>query len=324
MKRKVLSAIKYFDRVISQYYLKHFTEKNSLMIFLFHGLFRNKKEVNSGAIYPLQAVTVSHIKSLVEYYLSHGYTFVSPLDILKGLKSEGRYVLLTFDDGYANNMHVLPVLKEYKTPAVFFVSTEHVKQNKCFWWDVFYRENLKRGVSDKTIIKKIMKFESMKNEDIENELIKMFSKESFVPTSDIDRPLTPSELKNFSSEPFVHIGNHTSDHAILINYSPEEIRSQILLAQNTIEDITGKAPQIISYPNGNYSDVVINICQDIGLKLGVTIAPKKNYLPVQPDTELSMRLGRFVLKGYNELEPQFKLFRSDFVLYNTIWNLVKG
>ena len=41
--------------------------------------------------------------------------------------------MLTFDDGYYNNHLALPVLEEFDVPALFFISTNHVKQQKCFW-----------------------------------------------------------------------------------------------------------------------------------------------------------------------------------------------
>ena len=37
------------------------------------------------------------------YFVAHGYTFVAPADVLRGLDPAGKYALLTFDDGYYNN-----------------------------------------------------------------------------------------------------------------------------------------------------------------------------------------------------------------------------
>ena len=82
----------------------------------------------------------------VEYFHRHCYTFVSPNEIAHGLDSNGKYVLVTFDDGYFSNAKALPVLERHGLPAALFVSTDHVLQGKAFWWDVVERESLRRRV----------------------------------------------------------------------------------------------------------------------------------------------------------------------------------
>ncbi|QMU27449.1 polysaccharide deacetylase family protein [Adhaeribacter radiodurans] len=49
-------------------------------------------------------------------------------------------VVLTFDDGYADNFEVAkPILEKYELPATFFISTKHIDQYKEFWWDELAR-----------------------------------------------------------------------------------------------------------------------------------------------------------------------------------------
>lgn len=45
-------------------------------------------------------------------------------------------VIVTFDDGYADNVHTAkPVLERYEVPATFFIVSGHVGQPCEFWWD---------------------------------------------------------------------------------------------------------------------------------------------------------------------------------------------
>ena len=234
--------------------------------------------------------------------------------------------MITFDDGYYNNQYALTVLKKYQIPAVFFISTNHVKYNKCFWWDVLYRERIKLGIPVKDIQRERKKLKSKTSEEIEKYLKDIFGEESLTPVGDIDRPFTPSELKDFSRDEFVFLGNHTSDHAILSNYSSNKIKSQILNAQNTINDITGITPIIISYPNGVYSNEIIKLSKEIGLKLGITVDNKKNYLPIDYQGDGCMRLGRFLLERVerrDNLIMQCELLRSDIVVYHRISNFLR-
>ena len=47
-----------------------------------------------------------------------------------------RAVAITFDDGYANNLHqAKPILEKYQIPATVFVATEYLTNPKEFWWD---------------------------------------------------------------------------------------------------------------------------------------------------------------------------------------------
>jgi peptidoglycan/xylan/chitin deacetylase (PgdA/CDA1 family) len=47
-----------------------------------------------------------------------------------------RSVAITFDDGYANNLHqAKPLLEKYQIPATVFVATEYLSNPKEFWWD---------------------------------------------------------------------------------------------------------------------------------------------------------------------------------------------
>lgn len=45
-------------------------------------------------------------------------------------------VMLTFDDGYADNHAVaLPMLKRHALPATFFIATRFIENRRLFWWD---------------------------------------------------------------------------------------------------------------------------------------------------------------------------------------------
>lgn len=308
--------------MLSRFYLKFFREKNALIIIGFHGVFRDEDERKLNLVDPSTWVTLEDFRCLVEHYLHNGYTFVSPSDVLNGLDANKKYVMITFDDGYFNNRYLLPILRGYQIPAIFFISTNHVLNNKCFWWDVLYRERIKSGVSLRRIRREINQLKTRRNEDIESYLKGVFGADVFEPCGDIDRPFTSSELKSFSKEKHVFLGNHTSDHAILTNYSSNEVKTQIQVAQNTIYGVTGAVPVVISYPNGNYSAEIIRISREIGLKLGITLDARKNDIPVDCEGSECMHLGRFVYMAGMGVENQCKLFRSDIAPCTRIYSMV--
>ncbi len=71
MKKNIISLVKLPDRVISKVYLRLFEEKNSLITLIFHGLFRNEKEINLNKVDPQPWITVQQFQEFVKYYLEN-------------------------------------------------------------------------------------------------------------------------------------------------------------------------------------------------------------------------------------------------------------
>lgn len=313
----ILSAITFLILVyfssfllIHFYVYKPFAEnekgKGCLITFLFHGIFRDEEEIQKNVVNPQQKTTIKQLHELIEHYLEEGYTFVSPDDIKEGLNENKKHAMITFDDGYFNNKLILPILNKYKVPAVFFISTNNIKKNECYWWDILYRERKKQGVSSKKIAEEGRILKAMPTQKIMKHLAKTFEEEALKPIGDIDRPFTPSELKEFSKEKYVFIGNHTQDHALLHNYSWDEIRAQITGCQRDLKEMTGITPIIISYPNGSYSPEIIDISKESGLELGILVKARKVDLPIDFSSIEPFTLGRFVVWGDKPLKKQLK------------------
>ncbi len=323
MYNPLISIIKKTDTLISTNYTTFFKEKKSLITVLFHGLFQDQGEIDLNVVAPQQAITAKMFQEFIDYFITHDYHFVSPNDILKGLDTNKNHILITFDDGYYNNQLALPILEKYQVSALFFISANHIMENKCFWWDVLYRERIKEGVDTGQIYHETLSLKQKKNDEIETYILNTFGQNTFHPVNDIDRPFTPNELNEFSKHPLVFLGNHTSNHAILSNYRDEEIQTEIKTSQDSIYQMTGDIPNTIAYPNGNFTSTTPKICKELGLKLGITTIEYKNYLPLSLDTEKAFLLHRFLLWGDRNIEKQCTAFRSDIQLMTSIKQFVK-
>jgi peptidoglycan/xylan/chitin deacetylase (PgdA/CDA1 family) len=113
----------------------------------------------------------------------------------------------------------------------------------------------------------------------------------------------------------VRIGNHTANHAILTNYSVDDVRGQIVRAQEWLAGQTGSAPQAIAYPNGAHDAAVVRTCREVGLKVGFTVRPEKAALPLDASPGRLMRLGRFTPHGEQRMLTQCRTYRSDVLVY---------
>jgi peptidoglycan/xylan/chitin deacetylase (PgdA/CDA1 family) len=302
--------VKAVDDAGSRLSLKLFRERPSLLVFMFHGLFSDAQEIARRDADPQQAITVAHFRQFIDYYLRYGYKFVTPDDVIRGL-APGHYVMITFDDGYFNNQRAVPVLDEFDVAAVFFVSAHHVRDGKSYWWDVLYRERARQG---KDIQQELAVVMAKTPVEIDAYLTKEFGPKCLRPIGDVDRPFTIPELKEFTKNRHVTLGNHASSHAILSRCSAATVEAEVAGGQKFLTDITGRAPISIAYPNGDYSDEVVRVCRELGLQVGITCDHRKNPLPI----DNSMTLGRFCLYGRDDFLRQCELCRSDLMLHHRL------
>ena len=289
-------------------------ERPALLVFAFHALFADEQALHHPLLDPQQRITVTMLDQFVADFLTHGYVFVTPADVLRGLDPAGRYALLTFDDGYYNNRLALPVLRRYGVPATFFIASHYVLSGQAFWWDVVYRARQRQPLPPAALVAEHRLLKQLPYPDIDAYLLAHFGPAALRPLDDHDRPFTPAELTAFAQEPEVTLGNHTAHHAILPNYPPAAILVELAACQRDLAGLSGTLPQAVAYPNGDVSAAVMTAAVQAGLQLGTTVEPGKNYLPFASSHTDLLQLRRFMLWGTRPVARQCALFRADFHL----------
>ncbi len=296
------------DQYFARQYLRWFRQEPSLMVLVFHSLFRDKREIEAELMFLHEGILVEQFRLIITYFLQQEFLFVTPADIQKGLDPSRYHLMLTFDDGYYNNHRAVPILQEYDVPAVFHISTGYVTRPRSFWWDGHYRARRAQGWAFQRILAEQNELKALPFAEVEAKMIDGFGKKSMEPTSDTDRPFTAAELRDFASQRGVWLGNHTQDHAILPHYSSQIITHQLQQSQATLASICGYSPTSIAYPNGNYSPEVQSIAEAEGLSIGLTGIRKKHY---HKDPLPRMEIGRVPLFGIRDIPAQCDNFRSD-------------
>jgi peptidoglycan/xylan/chitin deacetylase (PgdA/CDA1 family) len=256
-------------------------ENNQLLVFYFHGLFESQLQKDLNHIDPQNNMMVNQFVDFIDYFLNHKYKFIIPEDILAGLNNDRPYAMITFDDGYFNNLLAIEILNKYKIPAVFFVTTKNMVENKAYWWDIIYKYRTKQGNSIKIIRDEQRSMKCHKHPFIDNYIVHNFGIEAFKPWSDIDRPFSESELKNLVKSPYVSVGNHTHNHSILTNYDKEEIKKELSESNDILFRLTGKLPIATAFPNGDYNKLVLDATEEEGFRYAFTTEPKQNLLPIE-------------------------------------------
>ncbi|MBI2060098.1 MAG: polysaccharide deacetylase family protein [Nitrospirae bacterium] len=314
MKSRLVALLDDVDAALSGAYLRAFGERAALLTFLFHGIFRNEKEMKENLVDPQQGTTLEHFRDFIDYFLSRGYSFVGEKNLAEAPLPSGKLALITLDDGYFSSRHAQDPMNEFKVPAIFYLATGFVEENRCFWWDVVYRERIRRGSSLSTIRQEQAQLKESSPEKIRIYLSEQFGEKASHPIGEIDRPLTPREVRSMADDPLVAFGNHTRDHAILTRLLSDQAEHQIRIAQEQIEQWTGRAPQSVSYPNGDYSQEHIALARKLGFRFGLTVEPRKNYLPLDESNHNRMKLGRFYFFGGQRMRASWDLMRSEFRL----------
>lgn len=299
------------DNLLARGYLRCFGEKQALLVLLFHGVARSAEELRQNILDPRYCLTVEQIRRCIEYYLEHGYQIISVAEVLNGLKGDRPSVLLTFDDGYLNNLLILPVLEAYRVPALFAIATDHVEQGKAFWWDVLFRQRSREGTAPDKIWRETDCLIALGTEEIERRLLEEFGPRALEPAGNLDRPFTPDELKRFAGHPLVSLSNHTAGHEFLCRCSADEIRAQIVNAGIALERMAGVRPESLAYPFGGYDHRVLRIARESGVKLAFTTSPGKQATPLHASEDACLLIPRFSLSRTLDIETQCESSRFD-------------
>ena len=83
-------------------------------------------------------VTPEYLEKLIQSLIKESYEFVSldtVYDRLQEKYRERKFISLTFDDGYADNLiHAYPILKKYNIPFTIYIVTSYPDGQLTPWW----------------------------------------------------------------------------------------------------------------------------------------------------------------------------------------------
>jgi len=212
------------------------------------------------------AVTPEHFAEHLEV-LRHRSTIVSLSQLdgaLREPRARGPFVVVTFDDGYADNLHeALPLLQRYDVPATMFVATDAVVTGREFWWD-----DLERAVGadnyDHT-------WRELRDCDASTRAVALDAarpggRTSLAPRS-THRPLTRDELACLARDALIEIGGHTTSHSRLAALTLGDQRREIEEGRETLESIIGRRVESFAYPfgrPGDYTAETMRLVRDAG------------------------------------------------------------
>ncbi|OAI56266.1 hypothetical protein AYO47_02215 [Planctomyces sp. SCGC AG-212-M04] len=188
--------------------------------------------------------------------------------------STGRFVLITFDDGYLDNYELaLPVLKRHSVPATFFITTGFIDGRRVAWWDeiAWMVKHAERGKWPRRLqgnrgsrpdwtaeempavihelLQTYKKLPTMECPTFLDEIAQATASGRCALTHDSAPWMTWAQIRELQSVG-QSIGAHTITHPVLARCSREQQRGEISGSKRRIEDVLGRPVTAFSYPVG--------------------------------------------------------------------------
>ena len=299
---------------------RHINQKK-VLILAYHGITDRQ--------YKIAPWTQIHLRLFKQQmrYIKRRYTVISLKDAVDSIRYgkdlPQNSVVITFDDGYRNNLTTaLPVLEKFRIPATIFVTAGYVGSSKILPSDEVYitllnskkigpinipemglgplfidtPENLLDTCL--TVDKNLKKFPAKSQVRLLSILRRIFgyNLEGDFGLIEDCRLLSWDDIRVLLKKDFIQIGAHTVSHEILTNVSHEEARREIIDSKSVIEEKLNCRISMFAYPNGtaaDYDDNHIEHLKENGFICGMTTIPKLNNAFDNP-----YHLGRFSI-GHN-------------------------
>ncbi|WP_353427847.1 polysaccharide deacetylase family protein [Polynucleobacter sp. MWH-UH19D] len=288
-----------------------FLHKDNLVIFLFHGVI--KKQIHSVRNY-----TMKHIEGeLFDEYmgkLAHQGSPISMNMVLDHLDkkkpfSPGSFAI-TFDDGFENNISVAaPILEKYNIPAMIYLTTDFIQNNRMSWIDrIEYavqktkKSKITLQVNDNTyplnhvdekinflrVVRELVKKTPTCNPNLfAHQVCSDLGFPSNISSDDpLDLKLSWDQIQKIHKDNgLLSFGGHSHTHPILSFLSSDDLSYELDRSISLMKHMADIDSTHYSYPEGLahcYSDEVIRELKQRGVRCCPTAIQGNNSLDMDP------------------------------------------
>jgi peptidoglycan/xylan/chitin deacetylase (PgdA/CDA1 family) len=210
----------------------------------------------------------------------------------------GVRVAITFDDGYADNLHeAAPLLEQYDIPATFFIATGYTGSTREFWWDeleriVFQSEceddfeyplggqtlswrrppNASKGAWYLELYERLQPLSHGARREILDGMLSWSGQDSNSRPS--HRSLTGEEVAALASRTLFEIGAHTVTHPVLAAQPLADQYHELGESRAGLEKLLGRCITTLSYPYGgsqHYTADTVHAAQTLGFSQACSV-----------------------------------------------------
>ncbi len=263
---------------------------------------------------------VTHLASDPQLLAVTPEHFEEHLEALRPIAAE---VMVTFDDGYADNFYqAAPLLRRFGISATIFATTGCTDRRREFFWDelerVFLRDDARpRGPALNGGWNVLLPTEPGSREEMyrdwcgklhgvsvdrREELLADLRKRmgTECTSRESHRMMTSDELRELDREGLIEIGAHTVMHPLLAAETPVRQEEEIVGGKRNLEDILGRTVRRFSYPFGgrrDYSSETVRIVRRAGFESAYSNFPGR----ITPQTD-RLQQPRFLVRDWDGAE----------------------
>ena len=229
------------------------------------------------------AVSAENFREQLEALGSFGP--IRPLAELARDRNGGLAFAVTFDDGYADNLHVAkPILETLGVPATVFVTTGTIG-GEPFWWDALaelLHANAGAGTIEldpgtwslaeagwEQVFYEVWALLQPLEQRKRNRLLRELRAQLPLAPASGGGSVTLEELVELGRGDLVTIGAHTRTHPVLSTLTRAQARREIVGSKAWLEEILGCAVTTFSYPYGgpdHYGEAAVAIVGGAGFE----------------------------------------------------------
>jgi peptidoglycan/xylan/chitin deacetylase (PgdA/CDA1 family) len=246
-------------------------------------------------------VTPEFLDSALSLLRRQGFELIS-LDEMQRRLQVGdfrhRFVCLTFDDGYRDNLDwAYPILKRHKVPFAIYVTTSFPDRRGDLWWltleaviaasdriELVLGDRVRRFTCRSTAEKYATMaavhgiLASLPSEDMVRATVAELAARAGIDTADQCAALCMNwgELSRLAADPLVTIGAHTVNHPRLRKSSEPIALYEMAQSVARIDAMMGIHPTHLAYPFGDPSAAgprEFALAHELGFKTAVTTRP---------------------------------------------------
>lgn len=215
--------------------------KDGRFVLEFHGVSRRQYPGLPGLA--RSSLWINEFERALKWLSVRG-PFLTPVELLS---SNRPGVLLTFDDGFANNYDVvIPMLEKFAAPAVFFVATGHIGGKGD--WLPFVQEAAESFWGD--------------SQSVPPEVAR-----------DLYDGMTEANVAACAAHDLVTIGAHSESHPRLTAIDDKRLEMEICGSKETLENATGGSVDLFAYPFGDTNARVARQVEDAGFSAAFVETP---------------------------------------------------
>lgn len=306
--------------------VRSFTD-NTILNVMYHGVVSK-----SGNYFSPRHISSEQFEKQLKYFAKE-FNVISISEafeyVINNYKPKRKTITISFDDGYSNNLYIaLPLLEKYKMKTTFFISgtcTEEM-EIRALWPDIisclmYFNKNSLIEIGNRKFKNLIDAESGISLGDFLNScdivtlkhsldyLISKYNVAVKIKTlpNELWSILNKNELKELSDSKIVDIGSHGYSHYNLANLEISEVKNELRMSKEALQNVVGKDIKIIAFPFGSYSSEVKNVAEQLGYEHQMAVS----YLHSDDSKDVRI-LNRHGISSTTTFEANILLLNNAF------------